>query len=476
VSDHGATPSSIYTQRLAHKVAGIIVTVWLIGVAVYALSQRSLRSNPEPITMLFLATWLIWPVAYIFALSLARLRFETLLERASRSRVAGDDGAPPEMILQAMDRILVARSAERGSSWRLIALCLLFPLTLHYLIAGGGTLLFAHRLLELDDFGKWIHRSVIVVGHAHLVLAFMAWLHAKKLEATPTAILDSIPRRYGTKAWLITTASAVFSAVPIALSRTIRFGHGEVFFATTFTMSIVLLTGLPALYFFSRMRKRIVAERKVLDIALLGHDESGTEARMERLAAIAAWKNGPDNLRLLALEALTDQGHRLQARTLIDQLLPHDQPPVRRKLLAMAIEFYHRPPVDALLIILRDHRDPISMRHACKLLELLRDPKAEPALLRTLDHPNDDVVAAAADALARCGTVTAVESLRRLTRGMLRRGRVVDAAQNAIDHIHGRIDPQRAHGELSVVGESVEGAVSLAREGGSLSVVDKSPT
>ena len=105
-----------------------------------------------------------------------------------------------------------------------------------------------------------------------------------------------------------------------------------------------------------------------------------------------------------------------------------------------------------------------------KALGALADPEAETTLLSLLGRGEDEVRIAAAQALGRAGTVRAVEPLLLVKNGLLRD--VKTPARQAARAIQGRLGNAEA-GSLSVVEqEDNKGALSLASEGGALSLAN----
>ena len=100
----------------------------------------------------------------------------------------------------------------------------------------------------------------------------------------------------------------------------------------------------------------------------------------------------------------------------------------------------------------------------------LGDARAEGALIKLLDREEPAVRLAAAKALGLVGTVHAVEPLLPLTRGLLGDDKVREAAQDAVRRIQLRLGDAEA-GRVSIAKvEDVAGAVSVAADGGELSL------
>lgn len=96
----------------------------------------------------------------------------------------------------------------------------------------------------------------------------------------------------------------------------------------------------------------------------------------------------------------------------------------------------------------------------------------EEALVRLLSGPAP-VRIAAAEGLAKAGSVRAIATLRPLTTGLLADGRVVSAALGAILAIQGRLGDVHP-GQVSLAGGE-SGAVSIAGESGAVSITSAPP-
>jgi hypothetical protein len=109
-------------------------------------------------------------------------------------------------------------------------------------------------------------------------------------------------------------------------------------------------------------------------------------------------------------------------------------------------------------------------RVAARTLVSLGDSASEPALIALLAHESAEVRMEAADGLARTGTVLAVEPLLQLTKGAPASTALKEAARAAIHAIQSRLGEVEA-GRLSLAAQDEhDGALSLASEGGEVSV------
>jgi hypothetical protein len=130
----------------------------------------------------------------------------------------------------------------------LMAIALLAPLTIH---AGVWAAILGIQgdLSAFPEFDGWVAMSLVIVGHAHLLLAFFGYRFAKKLREMP---LSEIDRAGSSMAWRAFWWTVFASALPGAILYLIP-------------PVLTLLTGLlfsPAMFFL--MWKRVIAERKAL--------------------------------------------------------------------------------------------------------------------------------------------------------------------------------------------------------------------
>lgn len=117
----------------------------------------------------------------------------------------------------------------------------------------------------------------------------------------------------------------------------------------------------------------------------------------------------------------------------------------------------HRPSLQSIIALLGTEDDATTLV-IIKAIENIGDSSAEAALIGLLDHPNNRVKIAAIEALAKVGTITAVEPLHGLTRrlGLKRSARV------AIDSIQSRLGDVES-GRLSLAPAiDSDGGLSLA--------------
>lgn len=218
----------------------------------------------------------------------------------------------------------------------------------------------------------------------------------------------------------------------------------------------------------------------VLDVARTVTDASWVVERVTRLAGLVrdlreAEAHLDDRLVDLVREdpapgirraAFKDlKGRRPERLTpLLDTLVRDRDPGVR----ALAADLAGDLPT--LRRLFAQTEDEEALVYAAMAVVRHRDGGAESALLTHAAHPNATVRVAVADALGAVGTVRAVETLLPLTRGLLVDGAAKAAATAAIAAIQSRLGQVEA-GRLSVVEDTLAGAVSVAAQVGAVSVV-----
>jgi hypothetical protein len=142
-----------------------------------------------------------------------------------------------------------AKAQERLSvALPLAGIAFLAPLTIHFVV---GQLLSASTNGEsAADFDGWIRWSVVLVGHAHVVLAYLGFRFARRLAVRSSAeIKEKGTARdgFGAIAWT-TLASLVPGAILFLVPPT-----------------LVLLTGFAfAPVAYAVMGRRVFAERRVI--------------------------------------------------------------------------------------------------------------------------------------------------------------------------------------------------------------------
>lgn len=167
--------AGVYTRRSARAAAGIMGTIG--GVAMLAVSALSLayKTGEELNEWVLAVAWAATAATYLVArvdgawrLRRGMASLVGLTEDVDRDLARLEGVAPRRYVREC------AESLGRVSIGApMMAIALLGPLTLHYVVFG----------IQAREFGEWMAFSAAVVGHAHLVLAFVSWRFAKRLFA-----------------------------------------------------------------------------------------------------------------------------------------------------------------------------------------------------------------------------------------------------------------------------------------------------
>lgn len=244
--------SAVRERRVARIAAG---AVGLAGAGLMILRAAAVALDPKHrvvgLTHLLLGS----VVAMVIAYALGRVGAKLFYSRPaipSRSRDPRLDELKLESPLCSQD---AWDQADRRELWSvalpLMAIALLAPLTIHALVYGALLAYQGSLASNVADFNTWVALSLLIVGHAHLVLAFLSYRFAKKLRELPTVELE---QKGGQLGWNAFWWTVFVSAVPGALLYLIP-------------PLLTLFTGLlfsPAAFRF--MRRRVMAEREALRI------------------------------------------------------------------------------------------------------------------------------------------------------------------------------------------------------------------
>lgn len=250
----------VYARRWSRAVGGGVGVFGALGVAALAIAHAS--STPgfplETLTQALLGS----VVASVVATLVARVAFG--LYRSGFSRVAslpepvGELGADLARIDAAAPWPEKERALRRlelaSTALPLVAASLLSPLTLHWIVAA---------LSGANNYGDWILISLAIVGHAHVVLAVMAGLYARRLWRTPTPELAMAPvhRPWIWALGLTVLAAAVPGAILLLVPPLLTLVTGALF--------------VPAAFLW--IRHRVIQERLAMEDA----EASSTHVRVD---------------------------------------------------------------------------------------------------------------------------------------------------------------------------------------------------
>lgn len=257
-----AAVQSVLRRRLGRVGAGISGLVGAFAVVALAIGGSVTSADADALLSVALrAAWVAMLVGGVAGWLLAKP-----LARSHIASVLAVDPRPGELRARlgdlerrspTLDLARMARRLEKLSvGLPLAAVCLLAPLTLHYLVwltyqvvwepvldAGGGGLLAIDRV-----FGRWMLVSMVFVGHCHLLLAFLAWRAGEATPRVPSQALASEGLSEGLRALGLVTLVSVLPGVVLCLVPT----------------AVVLCTGLFVPPAFAGLRARVRGERASL--------------------------------------------------------------------------------------------------------------------------------------------------------------------------------------------------------------------
>jgi hypothetical protein len=253
VAELPAGVRAVYSRRQARRVAG---GIGILGAVVMA-TCAALRV--AGLTTILQTTWLAMAAVYLAARLAASLRVRRLLDE---SFLATDDPAADverfehltakQVVLEA-----AARIERRSVALPMVALALLLPLTLHYLVAATVRA----TMPRPHDFDAWISMSLLFVGHCHLVLAYQAWSFAQSLRAArEPQLVGLLADRAGWHAWGVTIAWSVVAG--FVLLAVIPIAGIALLIIAPVLVGATGLTFIPAM--FNRMGRKVRRERTVL--------------------------------------------------------------------------------------------------------------------------------------------------------------------------------------------------------------------
>ena len=182
----------------------------------------------------------------------------------------------------------------------------------------------------------------------------------------------------------------------------------------------------------------------------------------------------PANVRADALEKLVKLFPRSQAAPALTKALDDPTSAARKVAIVALGKMRHMPAMSRLVsLAARPAAEPEEQACLAQALGRIGDPTSEAALIRLLAVEDTAVRIAAAHALARVGTASAVEPLSRFS-GSLLGGELNKAAADAIAKIQARLSRAGgAEGQLAMTDrDSEEGQVSLPVQDGALDLPD----
>jgi len=148
-----------------------------------------------------------------------------------------------------------ARPLERAATAvPMMALALLLPLTIHFIVYAG--IAGASGRVDTYAFDKWIAISLVIVGHCHLILAYLCWRFARAGVGRGGVGVDD----QGWLAWWIVIVASVFSGLVLVFF--LPYAALALVFVVPGLVTTTGLLFIPAL--FGRAARRIRHERGLL--------------------------------------------------------------------------------------------------------------------------------------------------------------------------------------------------------------------
>ena len=239
----------LYQRRVARSVAGLVGT--LCGLAVFlsgllvdrgdffgeegdwfeGIVPELLPSEVGVSTQLLLLAPCVALLVYILALGAAKLKFS---RRIQKKRSPEQDLQWEVESLSALSPLteaqaLVNKALFQSLAWPLVALSLLGPLSLHFVVS------LLHDGWEAYGwFHEWIRLSAMIVSQSHVVLVGSCLLLVRDLCATKLEHLQPLKKRW-VKSLMYTSFSSFLPGI-------------------FFSMALVLITGLfliPAMFYWA---------------------------------------------------------------------------------------------------------------------------------------------------------------------------------------------------------------------------------
>lgn len=206
--------SAVYVRRRVRAAVG----GWLIaGSAAMAISAFHWSAYA---TRVLLAAWEAAPAVALVAWIMARARATTALrsagERAMRRDALTGDG---EVATRARVSAAFTEAGVhdgRAEGLVLAGVSLMAPLTLHLAYT---TITHTTPISLISNFSEWMRTSLVIVGHSHLVLAFMGWRYTWRLAVSDpgrSGVLAGF-KAVGVAALVAALPGALLLGVPIAL-------------------------------------------------------------------------------------------------------------------------------------------------------------------------------------------------------------------------------------------------------------------
>ena len=246
----------VYQRRVGRIWAGLAGILGFLGL-VLGMLYVSLWLHASPtkwnFSALLLAAALFPVVAYFISqLFVGRLLLRKLL-------APYQDEGEPHFLLESLRRLSVQQAAKesistlerRSVGLLLVALSFLAPLTIHLVVS----FLFTMGINWMENFGLWIAISLIIVGHCHLLLAWLSWGYSKRISGASVEEF-ALMQGAGWRALGLVTLSSFIPAI----------FAGPLFFILMIMVGVTGLLFIPAM--FGWARNVLAYERAELELAL----------------------------------------------------------------------------------------------------------------------------------------------------------------------------------------------------------------
>lgn len=242
----------LYARRVARSLAGQVALCGAVLVIVAAAAPPMLDVLDDgAATFALLAAWATSALACVTGRQLADGRLRRALSReiqrsgdvhADRARI---EAAAPEALVRRM----IDAEERRSVALPLAGVVVLAPLTLHFVIycCISGWYLTWSDLSE--GFDGWVRLSLVLVGHAHAFMAYHAFRHARAIHQASTFELAAGAPLGAVRALVYTTLASLLPGGIYLLIPPL----------------IVLATGAVILPVFALARRRVVAERHLIE-------------------------------------------------------------------------------------------------------------------------------------------------------------------------------------------------------------------
>jgi hypothetical protein len=230
-----------YARRVARSSAGAVALAGFAATGIAsladALSHRPASTFATTPTAMFLGAVVASLATYAITRAVAAIRFERRVRATFDAN--GDELVQLARLESHSVRRAAVRLASRGEraslALPLAGLGLLAPLAIHFVVFCVLSIGKEAGSSRFSSFDWWIGATLLLVGLAHLVLAYQAWRFASKVVATPTWSLEhrNPMDGWGALGWTV-AGSLVPGLIAIAIPPVLVFLTGLVFVPASF--------------------------------------------------------------------------------------------------------------------------------------------------------------------------------------------------------------------------------------------------